>query len=293
MKNTTTDRCAEKQQIIAQKRAVLCNRYPDLWVNLIREWRADDASDAAWLTYSANYLFRTGGVRWAIDPLTLHSRLEEAPKVDIEHDLDGLSFVILSHDHHDHIDTDLIRTLRDKPIRWIIPSFLLSKVITETGISEAKVIVPRVMKPIEIDGLKILPFEGQHLITYDDGSCKGVPEMGYLIEGFGKRWLFPGDTRIYDLSRFPKLDAVDLLFAHLWLGYGSAEIDSKVYLEPFCKFAAGLLPKRVAITHLEEFGRKPDDFIDDRNAIMVQESFASQFPEIECFPVHTGEKIVL
>ncbi len=293
MKNTITDLCAERERYIAQKRAALCNRYPELWANLIREWRSDDLSDAAWLTYSANYLFRTGGVRWAIDPFTLHSRLEEAPQVDIENDLDGLSFVILSHEHHDHIDTDLIRALRDKQIQWIIPSFLLSKVIAETGISETKVIVPRVMKLIEINGLKILPFEGQHLITFDDGSCRGVPEMGYLIEGFGKRWLFPGDTRIYDLFRFPKLGGVDLLFAHLWLGYGSEQINSKVYLEPFCKFMAGLLPKRVAITHLEEFGRKVDDFIDAQNAMMVKECFTSQFPDIECFPVHTGEKVLL
>jgi len=293
MKNTTMDRCAERMQTIAQKRAALCNSYPELWANLIRDWRANSPEDALWLTYSANYLARTGGVRWALDPLTLHSRLVEAPAVEIEKDLEGLSFVLLSHDHHDHIDFELIRALRKEPIQWIIPSFLVEKILVETGLPEEKVIIPRVMKPFEIDGIKILPFEGQHLITYENGSCKGVPEMGYLIEGFGKRWLFPGDTRVYDLSRFPKLEAVDLLFAHLWLGYGSATIESKDYWGPFCNFAAGLLPRRVAITHLEEFGRKADDFISDQVASLVKEEFSSRYPEIDCFLGHTGEKIIL
>ena len=293
MKNIIMDRCAEKEQALAQKREALCKSYPELWANLIRDWRANDPVDAIWLTYSANYLARTGGVRWALDPLSLHSRLVEAPLVDIEKDLEGLSFVLLSHDHHDHIDLELIRALREKPIQWIIPSFLVEEIVAETGLPEAKVIIPRVMKPFKIDGIKIMPFEGQHLITYENGSCKGVPEMGYLIECSGKRWLFPGDTRVYDLSRFPKLGAVDLLFAHLWLGYGAAVIESKEYWEPFCKFAAGLLPGRVAITHLEEFGRKADDFLSEAVALSVKEEFLSRYPEIDCFLGQTGEKIIL
>jgi hypothetical protein len=293
MKNTTTDRSAEKELLIAQKRAALCGRYPSLWSGMVREWLTDDPIDAAWLTYSANYLLRTGGIRWAIDPLTLHSRVTEAPQVDVEHDLEGLSFVVLTHDHHDHIDIDLISALRDKAIKWIIPSFLVDKVIAEAGLSEEKIIIPRVMRPIEINGLKLLPFEGQHLITYDDGSCKGVPEMGYLVEGCGKRWLFPGDTRVYDITRFPKLGMVDLLFAHLWLGYGTDTIESKEYLAPFCNFATGLLPRRIVVTHLEEFGRKADDFIDDQNASMVKDHFAAYYPEIECSSAHTGEKVIL
>ena len=41
---------------------------------MVAEWQAAE-SDAAWLTYSANYLFHTAGVHWSLDPLSLFSRL--------------------------------------------------------------------------------------------------------------------------------------------------------------------------------------------------------------------------
>jgi hypothetical protein len=38
-------------------------------------WRQDNLTDQLWLMYSANYLVRSAGVCWAIDPLTLANRL--------------------------------------------------------------------------------------------------------------------------------------------------------------------------------------------------------------------------
>jgi L-ascorbate metabolism protein UlaG (beta-lactamase superfamily) len=293
MLNTTTDLFADKQAQIALRRKELCAQYPSLWSALISAWRADDIKDAAWLTYSANYLLRTGGTRWAIDPLALYWRVPEAPRVDVENDLDGLSFVLLTHDHRDHLDLNLIRLLREKPIHWVIPSFLQEKVIAETGLAVEKIITPRVMNPIQLDGVTILPFEGQHIITYANGSCKGIPELGYLAECNGKRWLFPGDTRVYDISRFPKFGVVDLLFAHLWLGHGSAQVRTNGYMDAFCQFVADLRPKKAAITHLQEFARDANNYIDDEHAQTALEMLKERYPEIDCFTAHTGEMVDL
>jgi L-ascorbate metabolism protein UlaG (beta-lactamase superfamily) len=293
MINTITDRFTEKQALIDLKRKALCQRYPSLWLQMVADWSSDASEDAAWLTYSANYLLRCSGVRFAIDPLALHWRVPEAPEVDVFQDLQQLSFVLLTHDHRDHLDLALVRALSGHPIRWVIPQFLVEKVLTETDLSEEKVIVPKVMKPFEIEGLSILPFEGQHLITYSDGTCKGVLEMSYLIESAGRRWLFPGDTRVYDLSRFPKFGPVDLSFMHLWLGHKKALTEGNGLLQDFCSFAAGLQPRRMAITHLEEFGRDADDFIDDEHVNLVNQVIAEKYPSIAGFSVHTGEKVLL
>ena len=293
MINTTTDLFAKKQTVIEQQRKALCRQYPLLWSGMVSDWQANDAADAAWLTYSASYLLRTNGVRWAIDPLALYWRVPEAPKVDIEHDLDGLSFVLLTHDHRDHLDLNLIRLLRDKSIRWVIPTYLQEKVLGETGLAQEKVISPRVMHPIELDGVTVTPFEGQHLVTYANGSCKGLSAMGYLVECCGKRWLFPGDTRVYDITKFPKFGSVDLLFAHLWLGHGSALLETNGYMDAFCQFAADLRPKRIAITHLEELARDANNYIDDEHAQKALDLLASWYPAIESFSAHTGEKINL
>lgn len=293
MINTTTDLFAKKQAVIEQKRKALCGQYPLLWSSMISDWQADDAADAAWLTYSANYLLRTKGVRWAIDPLALNWRVPEAPKVDVEHDLDGLSFVLLTHDHCDHLDLNLIRLLREKPIQWVIPTFLQEKVLIETGLAPEKVISPKAMHPIDLNGVMVTPFEGQHLITYANGSCKGLPAMGYLVECSGKRWLFPGDTRVYDISRFPKFGVVDMLFPHLWLGHGSALLESNGYMDAFCQFAADLRPRKIVITHLREFGRDANNFIDDEHAQKALDLLASRYPGIDSSSAHTGEKINL
>jgi len=105
-----------RQQRIALRRAKAIARYPTLWSHMIAEWRGPGNEDRAWLMYSANYLLRAGNVHWAIDPLTLKHRLPQAPEMDVAHDLRGLSFVLLTHNHADHLDFSLLRALRHLPI---------------------------------------------------------------------------------------------------------------------------------------------------------------------------------
>ena len=218
MKNIITDKFEEKQVQIHLKRNELKGRYPSLWEKMISEWNSEGMDDLVWLTYSANYLFRTANVRWAIDPLSLNWRIPEAPKMDLTHDLQNLSFVLLTHSHKDHLDFDLISALKQFPIRWIIPEYLIPLILQKTQISENQILVPHPLKPIEIEGLRILPFEGQHLVTHPNGLQTGVQEMGYLVEKKDKRWLFPGDTRIFDASRFPTFDKIRYSFCSSLVG---------------------------------------------------------------------------
>jgi L-ascorbate metabolism protein UlaG (beta-lactamase superfamily) len=213
--------------------------------------------------------------------------------MNLKKDLQDLSFVLLTHDHKDHLDLELIKALAELPIQWVIPDFMTEKIYRETGISPEKVIVPKAMQPLIFQGLTVIPFEGQHLITFADGTCKGVPEMGYLVECMGKRWLFPGDTRVYDVSRLPKFGEVDLLFAHLWLGHGAALKESEQELDAFCQFCADLHPGEVILTHLEEFGRDANDFIDEEHAKKVIKLFASKYQNIRSSSLRMGEKVSL
>jgi hypothetical protein len=68
-------RSAEKQVGIDRRREEMLAGYPAIWDKLIAEWNSPGSEDRAWLMYSANYLFRTQGVRWAIDPLTLKNHI--------------------------------------------------------------------------------------------------------------------------------------------------------------------------------------------------------------------------
>jgi L-ascorbate metabolism protein UlaG (beta-lactamase superfamily) len=236
---------------------------------MIVEWNSPGPEDRAWLMYSANYLFRTCNVRWAMDPLTLNWRIKNAPKTDLVHDLRSLSFVLLTHRHADHLDIDLLAALRHLPITWVVPEFLLPIVIKEAGLARKNIVTALHLHPIEMNGIQILPFNGLHRETTPDGAKRGVPAFGYLIEFNGKRWLFPGDTRTYNAFQLPDLGPVDHLFAHLWLGRGCALQEEPPLLDAFCRFCFDLNPRRIILAHLHEFGRDADDFWDEAHAQQV------------------------
>jgi hypothetical protein len=287
------DRFSEKQEKIAQRKAEISAQYSALWSKMITEWKQPDPEDRVWLTYSANYLFRTNNVRWAIDPLTLSWRIKGAPKVAVERDLSSLSFVLLTHDHNDHLDLDLLFSLRHMPITWLVPEFLLPKVVAQAGLPRENIIVPSPLARIELNGIRILPFNGLHWENTSSGKLKGVPALGYLIECNGKHWLFPGDTRTYNVSQLPALDSVDVNFAHLWLGRGSALMDEPPLLDAFCRFFLDLKPSRLLLTHLTEFGRDADEYWDESHVQRVSLKFKKINPCISVLPVYMGETTLL
>lgn len=281
---------------IERERAEAIARYPQLWARMMTEWHQPSAQDCAWLLYAANYLLRTDGVRWAIDPLRLKQRLPQAPDVDVVRDLGQLAFVLLTHRHADHLDLDLLRSLRTFPIRWVVPEAILPLVLAEAGLDAAQVIIPRALEPLGIEGITITPFDGLHWEKQpDEGELplRGVPATGYLVEFNGKRWLFPGDTRTYQSTGLPAWGAVDGLFAHLWLGRGCALLDEPPLLEAFCRFYSDLNPRRVVITHLHEFGRDAPEYWADRHVQQVCRSWQKIAPDLPVAPAYMGERVYL
>jgi L-ascorbate metabolism protein UlaG (beta-lactamase superfamily) len=272
--------------------------YPALWAGMVLDWRRP-GGDRAWLLYSANYLCRTAGVRWALDPLTLRRRLPAAPDVDLARDLQGLSFVLLTHRHADHLDLDLVHRLREAPVRWVVPFYILDAV-TEAGLLRKKVLVARPGEAIRLEGITIRPFDGLHwdgVARPDESpapaSLHGVPATGYCLEFNGKRWLFPGDTRFYDASRLPSFGPLDGLFAPLWLGRGAALAAPPPLLDAFCRFCLDLAPRRIVVTHLRELGRPAADYWDDGHYRRVGEWFVRNAPGLRVDCAYMGDSVEL
>ncbi len=284
----------KKQEQINIERERVIKSYPALWSKIISEWKVDAPEDQAWLVYSANYLFRTAGVRWALDPLRLRQRLPDAPEMDYAIDLKGLSFVLLSHNHKDHLDLALLNLLNTLPIIWVVPEPILD-LVQQAGLSLRQIIVPRPLEPFEIAGIRLTGFEGQHFVkdASRPGGLRGVPSTGYLAEFNGKRWLFPGDTRNFDTRRLPDLGAVDGAFVHIWLGKASAQIMPPPMLEPFCQFCAGLRASRLMVTHLRELGRDAEDYWDLEHYRLMEQRMKQFTPEISVKPALMGEAVVL
>lgn len=134
---------------------------------------------------------------------------------------------------------------------------------------------------------------GLHLAHMPGGETRGVPSMAYLVEFAGGRWLFPGDTRTYDASQIPALGAVDVLFAHLWLGRAAAIRDEPPLLHAFCRFCTDLRPNRVIVTHLEELGRAADDYWEARHFEQVRACLGESVPGLPVEAALMGDGLSL
>lgn len=279
---------ARHRAAIDRKIRAANRQYPSLWRKITRDWRADDPQDALWLTYSANYLLRTGGVRWALDPFSLLTRTGSGGQPDFARDLAGLQLVVLSHAHADHFDPTLIADIAGLQLIWVVPEFMLERTLQAAALPTDRIRVPRVGEPICIAGLTLTPFEGLHL--HSDG---GLPEMGYLAEFAGKRWLFPGDTRVYDRQGLPHFGGLDGVLAHLWLGKAAALQKDPPQLENFSRFYTALEARRIVVTHLEELGREPEDFWTRRHYRLASSRLSTIAPDVQISPALTGQRLNL
>ena len=283
-----TDRFIQCSDAILLKIDRARKEYPSLWRGLIQEWQNCGKRDAAWLTYAASYLLNTASIKWALDPFSLITRVGHANQPDFLKDLESLQLVVFSHAHQDHLDLNIIGALRNLPITWVIPAFMLERVTNAAGLHREQILVPRAGNPIHFGDLTLTPFDGLHF-----RGTHGVPEMGYVAEFSGKRWLFPGDTRTYDTSRVPHFDALDGVFAHLWLGRGKALEVEPPLMEEFCQFFASLQPKQIVVTHLEELGRDADDFWDMSHYQKVFARFQEISSKIKVSASCMGQSVIL
>jgi len=278
---------AEKQRLIDDHVMRARVGYADLWRAMVDNWRAD-GGDALWLTYAANYLLRTGGVRWAIDPYCLAYRLEGIPHLPVGTDLAACQVVVLTHTHRDHFDQPTLQVIKDIPAIWVVPEFMLERVQASLNLPAGRVVVPQPGISLRFDGLTLTPFDGLHLTP-----GHGVPAMGYLAEFSGKRWLFPGDTRIYDPQQLPSFGRLDGGLAHLWLGRGAALQASPPLLQAFCEFWTALAPGRLVLTHLHELERKPSDYWDESHADLVIQQLSLIQPEMNVEVSKMGDQVNL
>jgi len=255
---TVSDRSRSRQEITAKREAIESD-YVERWSGMIREWRAPRRNDAVWLTYSANYLFNTRGLKWAVDPVLLSNRVPTVQLLDASQDLNDLEFVLLTHAHIDHIDVALWTQLEDSHCHWIVPEHMRNFFTDETSMRDSRYSVAVPGKEIAVAGARITPFDAPHYGRSASGEVVPVDSTGYFVETAGGSYLLPGDIRTYDpvcMGRFAEVSAV---FAHVFLGRSAALAPDPPLLDAFVEFYLRCRPEKIVLSHLYEFGRGPED----------------------------------
>jgi hypothetical protein len=249
------------------------------------------------LIYAANYLFRWGGVLWAVDPITISARTPAKDPVHPERDFDTADFIVLTHRHADHLDKKLLKSIAHLNIPWIIPEFLLCELDEMIDTLKGPIIIPKADEQIHLSGISILPIIGSHWEN-EEGQTEtdlkhGVPSFSYLFSANHKRWFLPGDTRTYDIKNLPDTGKLDGLSAHLWLGRKSAEKAAPPLLDSFCRYFLAFETQRIVISHLYEWGREAEDLWTEKHADIIVEMMKVLNPAIHYEIALTGHKVII
>ena len=220
----------------------------------------------------ANYIFTTGGVRWAVDPMF------RIPRSGVSLDLinpdevfSSLSFVLITHEHGDHFDDRLMERYPD--VGWIIPVQLKERV---SAACREKAYFIRPGELIEREGIRIEAFSSPH---FDAGSTVlGVMETGYMVDTGKHRILLPGDVRDYR-ARFPAFGNITHLLAHVWLGRRNAQnLPCGDFPADFARYALSFQAEKIYLTHLMEATRLLTDMWDYRHAGLVMNEMMNLNP---------------
>ncbi len=265
--------------------------FPYYWKKVFSEYKNDKFSERVWFCGPTSYVFSLYGVRFAID---LQIRREcdfEKVRAELSEDTSALSFVLITHQHDDHMCIPLMRALKDTPIIWYIPEGTHEHLIEKTELPEDKIVKVRDGEEFCVGALKIKAFNSTH---ERPGEKQIFQQLGYEIITPEGKLLVPADVRNYDLSLYPEFSDIDVCFSHLWAGDDT--INEEKYmplLREFADFYSSFGAKKYFFCHLYEIAREFRHMWRCTHAAEAMELFLEKIPTAEVLIPHLGSSYSL
>jgi L-ascorbate metabolism protein UlaG (beta-lactamase superfamily) len=180
----------------------------------------------------ASLLVETADNRILIDPGTFS---------DSWHGLDGLTAIVVTHAHGDHVDAGAVRAVVDnQPTVRVFAETDAAALLSEAGVEVSTL---NAGDHVELGGDSIHGVGGTHACIHEDLGSTG--NVGVVLETPGGTLFHPGD----DLSTIP--EGVDVLALPLSAPWGA--------LRDTVEFLRAVNPKKVIPIHdalLSELGKK-------------------------------------
>ena len=150
-----------------------------------------------WLGHST-LIFELASVRFMTDPVfgnaaplpCIVERYCESPLPRAE--LPALDFILISHDHYDHLEYATIRALRNEEVHFIVPLGVGAR-LRGWGIAPERIHELNWGEELQFSGLKITALCARHFSGRSTGDRNRTLWAAFLIEGGDKRIFFGAD----------------------------------------------------------------------------------------------------
>lgn len=266
-------------------------KFVTYWNKVFSEYKNDTSGDRVWFAGPTSYVFSLSGVRFAVD---LQIRREcdfEKVREGLCDDTSALSFVLITHQHDDHMCIPLMRALKDSPIIWYIPEGTHENLIAETELPEEKIVRVRDGEELCVGPLKIKAFNSTHERPEEEPIFQ---QLGYEIITPRGKLLLPADVRNYDLNLYPSFSDIDVCFSHLWAGDDTVNAENYMpLLKEFADFNSHFGAKKYFLCHLYEIARELRHMWRYTHAAAAMELFMERIPEAEIMIPHLGSSYEL
>lgn len=140
-----------------------------------------------------------------VDPFLSERPDRLAPPVDVPGNFTGLTAVLATHEHADHLDlrTWPALSVASPEARFVVPAPLVDRVAA-SGIDRSRVVGARPAEDIDIGGARVRALPARHGVTTADAYSFGealsggqIRFLGYVVEIDGVRVYHSGDTIRY------------------------------------------------------------------------------------------------
>ena len=151
-----------------------------------------------WLGHSSA-IVELNGVRMVIDPVFgnagplpgITRRYDESPLKRSE--LPDVDFVILTHNHYDHLEYATMRFLRKKDVRFIVP-LGVDVILKGWGIPEEKITTLGWNESFSEKGIEIIALPAIHYSSRSWSDRNTSLWVSYVLGGGGRKIFWSGDT---------------------------------------------------------------------------------------------------
>lgn len=173
----------------------------------IANTRLPEGTIALWWLGQAGFVLRGSNTTIFLDPFLSANPDRVIPPLFQAEQSPPVDFVLITHEHLDHLDKPALRTIGQKypQARFVAPRPIVEQV-TEEGIGSERVLGVQPDEEHALGSARLFPVPALHGLScppaiYDFGLDKSgglYRYLGYVVELEGVRVYHPGDTLVFD-----------------------------------------------------------------------------------------------